>query len=134
MIPDPQIDCNTFCMISGTSKNVPKSGPSDPVFITEIFEKHKKIWERLWTTLLSYLRIWNPENVGRCAYMFLKLWTLKIWNSDNFKMEIWNAEIGNLTNLEMRNLKYEMNFRNSKLEFEKWESRRLAPENDKDPR
>ena len=33
-------------MISGPTKNVTKSGPSDPVFITKICQKYKKIWER----------------------------------------------------------------------------------------
>ena len=36
---DSRTNCNTFWMISGTSKNVSKSGPSDPVFITKIFQK-----------------------------------------------------------------------------------------------
>ena len=54
---DFQTYCNTFCMISGTSKKSTKSGLSDPVFITKILQKYKKLWGHLWTMLFSYLSI-----------------------------------------------------------------------------
>ena len=42
---DFQMDCNTFWMISGTSKKSTKSGPSGPLFITKIFQKIQEVWE-----------------------------------------------------------------------------------------
>ena len=37
--------CNTFWMISATSKNSTKSGPSDPVFVTATFQNRQgNLW------------------------------------------------------------------------------------------
>ena len=40
-----RMDCNTIWNIFGTSKTLTKCRPSGPVFITEIFQKHKKSLE-----------------------------------------------------------------------------------------
>ena len=45
---DSRVDCNTFGMISGTSKKSTKSRPSDPVFITKLLQK---IQENMGTSL-----------------------------------------------------------------------------------
>ena len=63
------IDCNIFWNIFGTTKNVAKSGPSDPVFITKILQKYKKDGSILEKSDFSYLRIWNSENIGRYVYL-----------------------------------------------------------------
>ena len=37
--------------ICGTSKNVTKHGPSDPLFITEVLQKYKKLWKHVINTI-----------------------------------------------------------------------------------
>ena len=84
-----------FWNIFGTPNNVTKSGPSDPVFITNISQKkQEQVWEHPWNIWFSYLRIWISENCGR--YVYLTLWLfmfliLKFWNM-NMKFEIVNCE------------------------------------------
>ena len=48
------IDCNTFWSISGTTKNVRKSGSWAPVLITKIFQT---IQENMWTSLHNIIFI-----------------------------------------------------------------------------
>ena len=70
VIFDSQTYCNTFSMISGTSKKSSKYGPSDPVFITKIFQTlQENILEHPWTYYLSYPTIWNSEHGGRSVHL-----------------------------------------------------------------
>ena len=56
---------NTFWMISGTSKKSTTSGPSDPVLITNIFQKIQENTGASLEYYVSYLRTCNSENRGR---------------------------------------------------------------------
>ena len=104
---DFQTYCNTFWMISGTSKTSTKSGPSDPEFLTKIFQRHKKIWEHPWNILFVYR--WDSEVLkrleGLCTYilifkfwfpkvLFCEIWSYRILFSETLKS--WNFEIWTL--------------------------------------
>ena len=84
------IGCNTFWNIFGTTQNVTKSGPSDPVFITKTLLKSKNNYGDIFGTYyVSYLRIWNSEN-GR--YMYQTFWNFVIWTVENLKIQIWKHD------------------------------------------
>ena len=102
---DFRTDCNTFWMISGTSKKSTKPGPSDPVFINKTHFNNKENMGTSLNILFSYLRIWNSANVWRSVYltfwichfrfsMFISLtsWPFKIWIC-----VIWKMKLGKLT-------------------------------------
>ena len=89
---DSRTYCNTFWNMFGTTKNVTKYGPSDPV------------WEHPWN-IFSYLRTWNSDSFGRYVcltfwnYLKIEKWTLEnemldnkiheIRNLKSWKLEIW---------------------------------------------
>ena len=52
--------CNTFWMISGTAKKSTKSGPPDPAFITNIFQKIQEKYGNILGKTLS-LSIWDSK-------------------------------------------------------------------------
>ena len=131
---DSRTYCNTFWMISRTSKNVTKSGPSDPVFITTIFQR---IHENMGTSMKHIifksdnLTFWKFRNVCvpnfacSCVFDILKLWNLKfeIVNFEISKFQIPTFEIWSLYSLKVWN-----------LETLKFEISKNAPGNDDDPR
>ena len=86
----------------GTTKKLTKSGPSDPIFITKILKRIQENDGRIIEKLhhLSYLRIRNSENVGRCAYLtFVEIesWEFEVF--ENFKivtLGILNLKFGDL--------------------------------------
>ena len=76
--------CNTFWMISGATKNVTKSGPLDPIFITKIFQKKQEQYGNILGKY--YFHIWESEILGNvCVPNLLKFWNLRIW-----KLHKWN--------------------------------------------
>ena len=106
------IDCNIFWNIFGTTENVTKSGPSDPAFITNIFQK---IQETHGDSLEQYdFHIWEHEMLkileGLCTKLFdiFEFELLKITNFDSWKYEKWEFENGNCLVIgEFGNLKIE---------------------------
>ena len=98
---DSRTYCNIFWMMSGTSKHVTKSGPSDPVSITRTFQKN---WETNGIILEHIIfvsenvKFWNCWKV-RVPYFssvrFLNFWnlkTLKLRNSEMLFSEFWKFE------------------------------------------
>ena len=97
--------CNTFWIISGTSKRSTKSGPQDPLFITKTFEKIQEkspnilkdiilhistCWKskklqniRHYRTSFSFLFIKSdgPRRIG-CSERFQKHGIWRWWNLD----------------------------------------------------
>ena len=116
--------CNTFWNIFGTTKDVTKCGPSDPVFITKIFKKYKKIWEPLWTIIFficENLKLW-------------KCWKVSVPNFSMFNVfKSWNYEVLNLRNCEILKFPNVYFWKNiiinskvfifGKLHFEIWKSK-----------
>ena len=141
-------------MISGTSKKSTKSGPSDPVFITQMLQK---IQENMGTSLNKIIfHLWESEILktleGTCTNFFdlstfffyaswaisnlnesklkkhaicnLKTWTFEHWN---VTIKTWNLIFWKLPILKLTNWK----IRIPRVYQIVW---RRAPENDEDPR
>ena len=101
---DSRTYCNTFCMISGTTKHVTKSGPSDPVFITKIFQKIQETYGNILENLIfisENLKVWKSwkVDVPNCSFFTLFcffVWggvdILKMWNVETLKMTFWLFE------------------------------------------
>ena len=101
-------------MISGRTKNVTKSGPSGPVFITNILKNTRK----LWGASLLYFHIWESEIriCWRYVYLFvLRLGDLKFWTAKTWKFENWNSINYISGNLKMWTLE---NWKSENLEIE----------------
>ena len=75
-------------MISGTTKNVTKYGPLDPVFITEIFQK---IHEAYGDILRKYVHIWESDILkvleGTCTKPLIFCF-FNFWEPESLNIEI----------------------------------------------
>ena len=125
LIDDPWSIATFRWMISGTTKNVTKSRPSDPVFITKILQKiQEHLKEQPWNIL--FLHIWEYEILkvleGLCTRLFeiLKSETLKTWIFEMFNFEKWTFGNWTFETWQFGGCFLEMwNFENSKIG--KWE-------------
>ena len=90
------IDCNTFWMISGTTKNVTKSDPRTRY----LSPKNSKKYKTFMGTSLKYiiLNIWESGIMkcvkGMCTYLYSI-----IWNFENFDFETGKCVLGGSGNL-----------------------------------
>ena len=74
-------------MISGSTKNVTKSGPSEPVFITKILQKNKKIMESSLTNIMFVnmgIIFWN---VLKVTCIFFEISSTSCLNHKNAHMK-----------------------------------------------
>ena len=99
------IDCNIFWNIFGTTGNVTKYGPSEPVFITKILQQIQDfLWGHPWK-VSSYLRTLIYEAFGRSVYIafrvfyFWKFETLKLRTLKSYKLK---NGIGKYEDLKMK--------------------------------
>ena len=85
----PRIYCNTFKIISETSKNLTLYGPFHPFFMTKILQKNKEGMESSWKNIDSYLNILEIHvfvNLGKDGHRtipksrLMKSWKCWIWN------------------------------------------------------
>ena len=96
---DSRMDCNTFWILYGASKNVTKYGPSEPVFITNYFKKYKTKYGNIHEHIIFISENIFLKNRGRP--MYLAFWNfgicnLTLWKLENIKTQFGHSKIRNI--------------------------------------